>query len=261
MGARWTDDEHDWIRYLIKKGHSTPEIAKIMGRSRTGLAIQVQRVIGGNPNYRNRITKHKHLRGKLLRYYKNHSADECQKYFGLTSSEFKSCLTVAYRDPRLKKFRKETRTHKPWSAKELQFLLQHAGLMPRKWIMSELKRGNNVCHIKERLQSLGIASRNLQGLTLSQFRKAFGKDPDFYLKTQAGPDGGKKGSLPTRWKIVPWVYLDQELKAKRLRTSKELRLLISTHALFQEWIFEGDTLKKMKKIVKKRGGGDEVLCF
>jgi hypothetical protein len=118
--------------------------------------------------------------------------------------------------------------------------------------MEKLKRGKNVCHIKEKLQALGLSSRTLQGLTLSQFIEAFGKRPEFYLLTDAGPNAtsGAHKRAHTHWRIVPWAWLDQELKAKRLKTMKELRLLIATRAQFQEWIFEGDALKKMKRIVR-----------
>lgn len=248
----WTEDEYARVRVLIKQGLTTPEIAERIGRPRSGVAIKVQRVCGGNPNYRLKITKHKHLRVRLLRYYKNHTAIECQKHFGLTQIEFKSCLTVAYKLKSAKHIRKETRDHSPWSADQLKFLLQHAGLRPRQWIVERVGRGKSIYIVKERLMALGLASRNLQGITLSQFRQAFGKDPDFFLQTDAGPKGLSGVWLKApHWKIVPWVWLDQEIKAKRLHARSEFRILISTHAMFQEWIFEGNALKKMKKIVRE----------
>jgi hypothetical protein len=199
-------------------------------------------------------SKHCHLRPQVMKYFMTHSWEETRKHFGLTKSELKSLFTIGYRMPQLKHLRKETRDHSAWSAKQLKFLLTHAGLRPRKWILKQVGRGNNVCCIKERLQTLGLSSRTLQGITLSQFRQAFGHEPEFYLQTDAGPDGGAKTSLPTRWKIIPWVWLDQEIKTKRLKTAKELKMLIAARAMFQEWIFEGNALRKMKRIVRAANG-------
>lgn len=187
-----------------------------------------------------------------MKYFVTHTWEETKEKFGLTQSELKSIFTVGYRLPEFKHLRKETRDHSPWSVKQLSFLLRHTGLRPRKWIAEQIGRGNEVC-IKERMQTLGLASRNMQGLTLSQFREAFGCEPDFYLQTDAGPDGGPKASLPTRWKIVPWVWLDRELKEKRLKTVRELRMLISARAMFQDWVFGGNALAKMKRICREAG--------
>jgi hypothetical protein len=170
--------------------------------------------------------------------------------FKLTKSELKSLQTVSYGDPLLSHLRKDTRNHAPWSTRELKFLLQHAGLKPREWIARKLKRGNAVC-VKERLQTLGVSSRSLNGITLTQFISAFGRRPDFCLQTKAGPGPGR-GGTPTYYKIIPWVYLEQELKSRRLKTAKSFRQLVRSMALFQEWVFEGDALEKMKRIVGQR---------
>lgn len=197
-------------------------------------------------------SKHSHIRGPVMKYFMTHTWKETKKRFGLTQSEQKSLFSVGYQMPEFKHLRKETRDHSPWSKSQLLFLLRHAGLMPRKWIAEKIGRGNQTC-IKERLQALGLSSRTMQGLTLSQFIEAFGKRPDFYIQTKAGPNGGPKNALPTRWKIIPWVWLDQELRAKRLKTGVELKLLIRARAQFQEWIFQGNALKKMKRITTAQG--------
>lgn len=194
--------------------------------------------------------KHAHLRLAAMTYFLTHTAEQCQKKFKLTASEFKSLCSVSYKMPEYKHLRKETRDHSPWSTKQLKFLLRHAGLRPRKWVAEQIGRGNDIC-IKERLQSLGLSSRTLQGITLSQFRQAFGKDPDFYLQTDAGPSGNLHAEGSGHWKIIPWVWLDGEIKAKRLRAPKIFRQLIEARAEFQEWIFGGNALRKMKRIVCK----------
>lgn len=252
----WTQqEEKTLIKLASQNKYFYSEIAVKVGRSphvvrwkarKLGLSTRPPPGRAGEWNM-----KHAHLREKLLVYYLTHSEAECKKHFKLTDAEFKSCLTRAYIDPMLRFIRKDSRNHSPWSARELKFLLRHAGLKPRKWIAAKLKRGNHIC-IKERLQSLGLSSRTLQGITLSQFRQAFGKDPDFYLQTSAGPDGGLKGSLPTRWKIIPWVWLYQELKAKRLMAPPMFHQLVGTMALFQNWIFEHDAINKMKRICRSK---------
>jgi hypothetical protein len=246
------------LRRLVAEGQKfNTEIARLIGKRPASVSWRVRK-LGLTPSRRRACAdrmggwnaKHAELRGPAMKYFMTHSWEETRKKFGLTESELKSVFTVGYRMPEFKHLRKETRDHSAWTAKQLQFLLTHAGLRPRKWILSQLGRGKNVCTISERLQALGLSSRTLQGLTLSQFREAFGQEPAFFLQTDAGPDGGLKTSLPTRWKIIPWVWLDQELKAKRLKTAKELRMLIAARAQFQEWIFGGNALRKMKRIVR-----------
>lgn len=250
MAPNWTEHELLRLKALIRAGKTNVEIAKILGRPKSGVQIKSYRYYGGNPNYMRLKTKHTHLRRPVLTYFLNHTWDETRDRFGLTNSELKSVFSAGYKMRQFKHLRKETRDHSAWSKAQLVFLLKHAGLRPRKWVAEQIGRGNQVC-IKERLQALGLSSRTLQGITLSQFRLAFGRDPDFYLQTDAGPDGGLKTAMPTRWKIIPWVWLDQEIKLGRLKTAKEMRLLISSRAMFQEWIFEGNALKKMKRIVRE----------
>ncbi len=252
----WTSEEINILKSLRAENKLLyKEIAQKLGKLPASVCYMANRL--GLPKTKDTLIhrygeanrKHSHLRLPALKYYQSHSFEQTAKHFGLTMSEMKSLMTAAYKKKDWKKWRKETRTHEPWSKKELQFLITHAGLVPRKWIMEKLGRGKNVCHIKERLQALGLASRTMQGISLSQFRVMFEQEPGFYLKTFAGPSGGASGAASTLWRTIPWVYLDQEIKAKRLKTGIELRTLISARAQFQEWIFEGNALKKMKRII------------
>lgn len=252
----WDADLDARLVSLCKKQLFATEIAKEFGKRPASVRWRMHK-LGIEPSttrvserYGKWNAKHAHLREAVMQFYQTHSYEQTMKKFGLTRSELKSLFSVSYQMPELAHLRKDRRDHSGWTTKQLKFLLQHAGLRPRKWIMAQIGRGTNVCHIKERMQTLGVSSRTLQGITLSQFREAFNQEPKFYLKTDAGPDGGPKGTLPTRWKIVPWVWLEQELKAKRLKTSKEFAILVSARATFQEWIFEGSALRKMKRIVK-----------
>lgn len=252
----WDEDADERLRSLALKGTMFyTEIAEKLGRSSRVVRWRAKKL--GLPSTQKTLkerfgewnAKHSHLREPVMRYFMTHNWEQTCKKFGLTHSELKSLFSTGYRMVEFKHLRKETRDHSAWSTKQLKFLLRHAGLRPRKWIAEKIGRGNAVC-IKERMQTLGVSSRTLQGITLSQFRKAFGQEPRFYLKTDVGPDGGVKGTLPTRWKIIPWIWLDQEIKTKRLKTSKEFKMIISARAQFQEWIFEGNALSKMKRIVR-----------
>jgi hypothetical protein len=252
----WDADLDARLRSLAAKRMFATEIAKEIGKKPASVSWRMRKLGLVSTRFTNDgrfgkwNAKHAYLREAVLVYFQTHTWAETAKKFGLADRELKSLFTASYRMKEFAHIRKDKRLHSAWSTKQLKFLLQHAGLRPRKWIMAQLGRGNNVCHIKERMQALGISSRTLQGITLSQFRQAFDKEPDFFLQTDAGPNGGLKTAMPTRWKIVPWVWLDQELKARRLKTAKEFAIVVSARATFQEWIFEGNALKKMKKIVK-----------
>lgn len=245
--ARWDEQEYDELKRLIGQGLTNVEISEIMDRPRTGIVIKANRVLGGNPNYQKRITKHSHLREPVMHYFVTHTWEQTRKQFKLTESELKSLFTVGYRDPKLKHLRKDTRRHDSWSVRELRFLLTHSGVMPREWIGRKLKRGTPVC-IKEKLEQLGLSSRTVNGITLSQFIKAFGERPGFVLHTKAGPG---RGGTSTYFQIVPWVWLDCELRSRRLRCAKPFRQVVSTMALFQEWIHQGNALAKLKRINRK----------
>lgn len=254
---KWTDEEIKKLKHLSTKNLFYTEIAKELGRDAVSVRHKAKSI--GIQSTQERVkgrfgkwnSKHSHLRKAVMTYFLNHTWGETREHFGLTQSELKSIFTVGYRLPQFKHLRKETRDHSPWTADQLKTLLRYSGLRPREFVAKKIGRGNAKSCIKERLMKLGIASRNLQGLTLSQFRQLFGKDPRFYLQTDAGPNGGLKTSLPTRWKIVPWVWLDREIGADRLKTKKEIRIFINARARFQDWIFEGNSIRKMKRILKE----------
>ena len=196
--------------------------------------------------------KHAHLREKVMTYFLNHSQEQTMKRFKLTKSELKSLMTIGYRLPEFKHLRKETRRHDAWSTKEYKTLLRYSGLKSRDWIAKKLNRGGEN-GIKDRLDLLGISSVTLNGITISKFREAFGKDPKFFLQTQAGPKRQlkSKGNSCSYYKIVPWVWLNKELKTGRLKAHKIFSELVEAMAAFQEWYFDGNALIKLKRIVKK----------
>lgn len=246
----WSIESEAELRRLAMDGRFSRQIAEKLGRKVCTVRWKAHKMglnVAKEPVGQWNIT-HKHLREPVMRYFVTHTREQTEKKFKLTRSELRSIFTVGYRDPQMKHLRKETRRHDAWSTRELKFLLTHAGLQPRDWIGRKLKRGTPVC-IKERLEKLGVSSRTLNGITLSQYIAAFGERPEFVLYTKAGPG---RGGTPTYFQIVPWVWLDQQIKSRRLKAPKVFRQLTSTMALFQEWIHEGNALEKMKRISRKR---------
>lgn len=252
----WTETEiRKLMRLASQNKYFYTEIAKTLGKKpqpvrdkarKLGL-LSTKRTLAHRFGKWNQ--KHSHLREPVMKYFLTHTMEETRKRFGLTKSEIKSLFTVGYRMSRFKHLRKETRDHSPWTLNQLKILLRYSGLRSRLFVAKKIGRGNVKSCIKERYMKLGIASRNLQGLTLSQFVQVFGRRPEYFLQTDAGPHGGRSGLLPTRWKIIPWVWLDRQIRKNKLKTSVEMRYLISARAMFQEWIFEGNALRKMENII------------
>ena len=241
----WSHEELMYLQILIESGHSNPEIAEIMDRPLTGIAIKSQRVCGGNPNYMKKKTKHKHLREPVMRYFLDHSAEQTMKKFKLTASEFKSLFVAGYMDPRLKHLRKDKRNKDLWTSRHYKILLQNSGLKPREEISKMIGKGNVNSCIKDRLRALKVASKSINGITISQYRSAFNSEPGFYIQTKAGPTGGVHSS--SHWKIIPWVYLEKEINDKKIKAPKITKDLVSAMALFQNWIFEGKAYERLVK--------------
>lgn len=234
----WTDQELTYLGFLIESGHTYNEIYGLMpNRTKESIRIKAQRFFGGCKVKSH--TKHKHLRESVFKYFLNHTAKETMKKFKLNRSEFKSIFTVGYRDPKLKHLRKDKRNKDKWNSHHYKILLQNAGLKSRSEIAELIGKGNVNSCIKERLQRLGLRSKNVNGVTLSQYRNAFKKEPDFYIQTKAGPGRGNNSS--THWKIIPWVILKKEINNKEIEAPEIMKILIETMAMFQEWIFEGKT--------------------
>ena len=69
----------------------------------------------------------------------------------------------------------------------------------------------------------------MNGLTLSQYRELFGKEPKNLIKTNAG-------SGLMRIKLVPWVMLEHEKDLKKM--PKFINEMVQSMAMFQRWIYE-----------------------
>lgn len=182
--------------------------------------------------------KHWHLREKVMRYFLNHSAEQCQKKFNLTQSEFKSLMTVSYRRPEFKHLRKETRTHAPFELKDWLFMLKRCGLHERGWIAKKMGRSKEgrFHSVKERLRKVGGGtSKFLNGMPLEWATRIW---PDtnfkhFSMKTKAGPRG--KGGNDFKFVLVPWVTC--EVYSNKYKTPKHIYRCIRAMSKFQQFIF------------------------
>lgn len=241
---KWDSQKIKEIRLMIDNGLTNKQIAEVYGVSRDSIVAVVRKKLSGNPNYRLQIQKYKHLYEPVMKYFLNHTWDETKKYFNLNDNNLKSIFSYAYKSPELKKYRKDTRRKDEWNLQELKTLLVSCGLIERKDIARMLKRGNGQ-GVKDKINQLSLKSRNVNGLTLTQYRELFGKEPKKLIKTKAG-------SGLMKIKLVPWVILEQD---KNLNDMPDfIKTLISTMAIFQRWINEADNnksvIKKINQIVK-----------
>ncbi len=230
-------DFHAEIHDMIVFGLNNREISEELGLSLAQVAVYVQRHLGGNPNYFNKKTKHKHLREKVLRDRLYLSDKDIMSKYSLSKSELKSCLTIAYKIDHLKKIRKDRRRRDTWSADEFRFLFRWSGVISRKEINKHLRRGKTEIAIKDKLSLLGLSSKNVNGLTYSQFTGLFNKKPRYFLETQAGSPGC------LRWKLVPWCHIEEMIYDNYIEHSHAVTLYISAMAMFQRWV-HGDNYWK-----------------
>lgn len=252
MRKQWTNEEREKMISLASSGlYTFPEISQLLERNRASIANEARRLGINNQAYMERKTKHKHLREDVMRYFVTHTAEETMKRFSLTQSEFKSVMTIGYRDPKFKNLRKETRRHDSWSTDEFLFLLKHAGIQPRDWIAKKLKRGSYHA-VKDRLKLLGVTSRYLNGLTISEYRSLFEKEPREFIQTKAGPK--RLFQSATCFKIIPWVSIQKDVEDKHLELQDALKKIVSALCMFQTWIHKGKSKNIIFKELNRIGG-------
>ena len=227
------------VKALYEKGLSNNRIADRL-KIRYGRVLYELGKFGLRNNkeargVRSVYTKNDYL--KVLEYFKTHTAKETQKKFkdvkcesGLININFKSLLAYAQRPNSIFNHlyeRKDYRRKDIWSKDDLLFLLQHTGFVSRLDIGLALGRGQEIV-IKEKLKQLGVASKSLQGLTLSQYRKFFEKEPKRYVQTTAGPTTG-----PTFFKMIPWIYMKEDIKLLKGPVKTYFKAML----LFREFVY------------------------
>lgn len=235
------------IKDLIRSGNNNKEIAEKLGCTRDSVSLLANRYLGGNPNYRRQTTKHKHLRGPVMEYFLCHSAQETQEHFGLTYSEFKSIMTVGYRDPEFKHLRKDQRTKAKWSEAQILEMLKCIGLLNRNEIAQRIGRGSARV-VKEKLQNLGFKyPKYINGLTMSSYRVYFDKPSAVRIVTTAGPGRGKHSA--TFFKIVPWCWILDAISVGYLKPPNLIKQWAIGSAQFQRAIHGLDVYKSLSNIV------------
>ena len=239
----WTKEKIDLVKAEIKNGLTNKEIAEKMGFSRASIAIISERRCGGNPNYRIRQTKHKHISEEVFKYFLTHSKKETIEKFKITESEFKSIFTYGYKRKELSHLRKDTRqNHKRfWTENELLTILQMSGIRNRTVIANKLDRGNSRV-IKEYLQKRGLmGAKYTNGLSLTLTRELLCIEPEFYIDTDAGPSNlVREGHLTGHFKIIPWVYMKDLIDHKQINPPEFVKKLVEAMSAFQEWIHQGN---------------------
>lgn len=260
LNKRWTKDELARLKSLCASNTLfMTEIAEKLGRPATTVRLKAHELgVWSRPPGRmaewNR--KHAHLREAVMTYFLTHSIQETSAYFGLTTGEFKSCLTYGYKDLRFKHLRKDERRHDSWTTKELLFLMRHAGIQPRKWIAKKLKRGTDHA-AKEALSRAGVGARYINGMPIGWALQIFGDNAiGEAISMKAGPQGlsGSTGKSTSTYQLIPWIRCDELLRAGRTRVLKdkgrwnpdrkhptlevpeEVRVAIRAMAKFQKWI-------------------------
>ena len=228
------------IKSLMDSGMTNPEIARSIGKTKASVALITSRVLGGNPNYMNKKRKHQHLHGDVLAFRLGHTDKETMEHFELTAGELKSCLSYAYRNPKFKNLRKDTRRHDAWTSEQLLKMLRYAGILRRSKIALIIKRdGERV--VKEKMASLKIATRNVNGANISQFRRLFGCEPSYLIRGQAGPGSTKTN----RFVIVPWFHMVEMYR--KVPHCKSTLKAFECYAMFAEFVWQGHPWKVMKK--------------
>lgn len=237
MKRPWNKKEVEKLKALHASGRYTnPEIGRMLGRSAGVIQLKLKYLGLSNGTYRRRTTKHAHLREAVLRFFVDHTWEQTRAHFGFTASELKSCFTYAYKNPQLRRIRKDKRRKDAWSLEETLFLMRHAGIQPRIWIAKRLDRGG-VHSVKEALSRLGHGSKHVNGMPLKWAQLIFGESSIFSeIKTKAGPTGGQRGNF--NFRIIPWVQCER-LANKRPDVPDEIKGLIRAMAKFQRWIHGG----------------------
>ena len=242
----WKQAEVDQLRSLAASGDLFyTEIAAQLNRPVQSVRWKARQLglgQGGSERVGQWNSKHRHLRREVMEYFVTHSAEETRLEFGLSDSEFKSLTTICYRLPEYAHLRKEVRTHNRWTVDELLFLLRHSGLQQREWIAEKIQRGSRRV-IKEKLQSLGINSKTLNGMTIGRFRDVFGIRPAAAIAGKGGP--GRSG-LPTFFRIVPWVVVEAELERGTITAPEAFGIVVRSMAAFQRWIHGADPLMSLE---------------
>lgn len=234
--AKLTTSQIQTIKMLARQGFSKAEVSR-----KTGVSVARLGNLGSSVKFQNgQVTRFKEVKAKKVEihlYRLKHGTAKTAKKFKLTPGQISHASQMATkRNPDLPRF--DNRRRDPWSAKELTYLLKYAGIKSRQEINEKLKRGKTDIVIKEKLDKLGVSSKNMNGISFLQFQNIFGEQPELFVNG-------------TRFKIIPYCYIVKFIRRKRIKIDDSLRIYFETMATFQKWI-HGGNLKMFEKPRRKK---------
>lgn len=253
----WTEAQVEELKRLAKTDQLFySEIAQRIGKLEGAVRWKAKR-LGLPPKLAtHRLAqwnvKHVHISQEVMEFYATHTWQETIAKFSLTLSEWKSLEFYARKRGLTR--HKDTRTHDKWTVEELLFVLRHAGIRQRDWIAKQIERGNSRV-IKEKLRSLHVNTKTLNGLTISSYRMIFGKEPRLTVAGDAGPN---RSGMPTTFKIVPWALVWAEIHAKSVTAPKAFEIVAQTMARFQFWIHGDDPIGSLQLAAEGRHAPPKV---
>lgn len=233
------------IQSLIDEGYTYTEIAHILNQKYTVLVSRANRSGLKNRNY---FKKKKRFSDQFLKDFSKKAKkigwSRARQENNLTKDQVRRIKVLCYNQGFIEAKNSyrghDTRRKTPWSGKELVTMLKYCGLIPRTEIMKKMDL-NGMIVIKDRLRSLGLVSKNVNGLSFGQFRKLFERKPYTFIKTRAGPTN-------FTFNIVLWTDIENWISERRIRSIPIMTKYVKSMALFQRWIWGvKDVRSKIKR--------------
>ncbi len=254
MPKRKSKEYEDKLIELLKTGlYTNKEIAEKLNLSVNQVTTKLNALGYKNGTYRKRITKYKHLREKVFKYYIKHGKKKTLEHFkNLRPGTIIGIITVCYRNPKFKKLRRDNRTRTPWAYDETMLLIRSLGILNRKQIAEKTKRSKTSYHtVKEQLARLKIKSKFFHGLGITHLEMILKEDSrvnnlkKYAIKTNAGPTNFLIN-------LIPWVTLERISKTKNI--GNPWVDFFRCQAKLQRFLYqcktEKEIIKKIKELLK-----------
>lgn len=240
--SKVTDDQ---ILSGLKRGLTNKQIAED-ARVSIGTIQRRLAVYGGNPNYLN--AHRKSSTEELIQICLRASEIGWAALAKELKISYREMMNIKTRAVKRGLFRRENgykskdkRRKKKWSGSELAIMLKWSGIISRNEIAKKLGATSGRV-IKERLLSMNIAGRDVNGILISRFREYFGCEPPRFVSSTTGPGGSMK------YKLALWVDIEYWISARLIKSTPLITTKIKTMALFQKWIWGGGGIKIWREI-------------
>lgn len=230
---KFTPAQISRIKRLAKEGYGLCAVADMMGVHADHIRkLRANKTVKFRCGYEISREKSKIFREKVHAYRLKHGTAKAAEKFGLTHKTASQYSAQAVRDnKKLQPF--DDRRKDKWSAEDLVYLLRKSGIDSREDIKTHLKRGDKVTLIKEKLQDLGVCSKNVNGISTEQFLEIFGVAPPVRIEGSA------------RFKIVPYQYVVKYMNKSKVDINPTLKIYFETMALFQKWIYGDEDIMEL----------------